>query len=188
MILAKHTVYHQTELIFIIIVMWFSFTNSKNAKIQQIRLFGCFLAHRSATRIISIWLQHQKFPFSPTPIQNIEIDKAFLNLLGFDKLANTRLSQNKFRQKTQKTLKKQDQFDIFTRFFVSQLSIHCQITRQSPFGQKFNLELQIWKNDMFLARHTECRHPAKNLISNFKFGKMTCFWQGTRNVAIRPKI
>ena len=74
MILAKHTVYHQTELIFIIIVMWFSFTNSKNAKIQQIRLF-------------------------------------------------TRLSQNKFRQKTQKTLKKQDQFDIFTRFFVSQLSI-----------------------------------------------------------------
>ena len=114
MILAKHTVYHQTELIFITIVMWFSFTNSKNAKIQQIRLF-------------------------------------------------TRLSQNKFRQKTQKTLKKQDQFDIFTRFFVSQLSIHCQITRQSPFGQKLNLELQIWKNDMFLARHTECRHPANQV-------------------------
>ena len=39
----------------------------------------------------------------------------------------------------------------------------------SPSGQKLNFELQIWKNDMFLARHTECRHSAKNLISNFRF-------------------
>ena len=71
---------------------------------------------------------------------------------------------------------------VFLRTALDPLPNHKTV------GQKLNLELQIWKNDMFLARHTECRHPAKNLISNFKFGKMTCFWQGTRNVAIRPNI
>ena len=54
----------------------------------------------------------------------------------------------------------------------------------TPFDQNFNFEFQNWKNTMFLTKQTWCRYLARILNSNLKSGKMTSFWQGTRNIVI----
>ena len=110
----------------------------------------------------------RNFHFPPRPFKTSKLIKRFwifwvsINspTLGFHK--------TNFVKKLRKLWKNKTNL-IFSPDFSSPNSrstwIHCQITRQSPFGQKFNLELQIWKNDMFLARaarHTKNRHLTKN--------------------------